>query len=156
MKFGSSYLTQSFKKLKTILVTRYGRAIIKMFPRGSSLAIVTRKIGGNVNKHYGTKKSRIASSSRRALPKIHARSRANARNRSFADITRQFFNADHPGVRSRAVHRDMLQFSVAHRSAYEFRVGVGADLRSPPDLEGHASRKTNCGKTIRVPERGWA
>jgi len=46
-----------------------------------------------------------------------------------------------------------LQFSAVHRSAREFRVGVGADLRSSPDLEARAGRKTNCGKTIRVTER---
>jgi len=48
-----------------------------------------------------------------------------------------------------------LQFSAVHRSAREFRVGLGADLRSSPDLEARAraGRKTNCGKTIRVTER---
>lgn len=38
-------------------------------------------------------------------------------------------------------------------SVHEFRVGVGANLRSPPDLAARVARKTNCGKTIRVTER---
>lgn len=48
--------------------------------------------------------------------------------------------------------RDTLQFSAAHRIADGFRGGVGADLRSAPDLETRGPR-TNCGKAIR-PRRG--
>lgn len=48
------------------------------------------------------------------------------------------FDIDH---RVGSPRRDTLQFSAVHRSQREFRVGVGADLRSPPDLEARPAAK---------------
>lgn len=85
-----------------------------------------------------------------SLPEIRARSRTNTRNCSFSGIERQIFDADHPGVE---LHRVAMHAPIFRGASFGARI-PGRCRRGLTIVARFrdARRKTNCGKTIRVPE----